>query len=99
LTPLEQKQVLLALRAEVTALRDRVGALEAERVVFRQMVDNVFLASKPLDVAKVEANVEQIKKKQKLCPHCGEQPAYFFHVKSCAKNKKNKGVNGEVIRD
>jgi ribosomal protein S27AE len=99
MTPLEQKQVLLALRAEVNALRDRVGALEVERIAIRQMLDSEALASAPMDVAKVKANVEQIKKKQKLCPHCGEQPAYFFHVKSCAKNKKNKGVNGEVIRD
>jgi hypothetical protein len=85
LTPLELKQVLLALRAEVNALRDRVGALEARpEVTPAQVLDAVRAAHEPV---------------KKMCPHCGEKPAYHFHVKSCAKNKKNKGVNGEVIRD
>ena len=92
MTPLEQKQVLLALRAEVTALRDRVGALES----LTQCLHHPFF--KPKSEQETEPQ-EQPAKKQKLCPHCGEKPAYHFHVKSCAKNKKNKGVNGEVIRD
>lgn len=83
MTPLELKTAFRVLREEVSALRDRVGALEAERVVMRQMLDCASLASKPLDVSKVEANVEQIKKTQKMCPKCGVKPAYFFHVRSC----------------
>jgi sarcosine oxidase delta subunit len=33
-----------------------------------------------------------------LCPHCGEKPGYFFHVRSCAK-KKNKNDGDDRNRD
>ena len=79
MTPLELKTAFRVLREEVSALRDRVGALEAR------------LDQTVTKTAEV--------KDRKLCPHCGEVPAYHFHVVKCAKNKKNKGVNGEVIRD
>jgi len=70
MTPLELKTAFRVMQEELTALRDRVGALEAKQPEEKQV--------------------------RKMCPHCGEQPAYHFHVVKCAKNKKNKGVNGEA---
>jgi ArsR family metal-binding transcriptional regulator len=33
----------------------------------------------------------------KMCPKCGEQPAYFFHVKNCkGQNKNNNGSTKET---
>jgi hypothetical protein len=29
-------------------------------------------------------------KTYKLCPKCGVKPAYFFHVRSCGKQKEEK---------
>jgi ribosomal protein S27AE len=84
-TPLELKTAFRVLREEVSALRDRVGALEARpEVTPAQVLDAVRTAHEP------------VSKDRKLCPHCGEVPAYHFHVVKCAKNKKNKGVNGEA---
>jgi hypothetical protein len=84
MTPLELKTTLMALRAEVIALRDRVGVLEAARQV---------VGCKPLDVPKVEKKSER-----KMCPHCGEKPNHFFHVKNCQKKNKINGADKEAIR-
>ena len=36
---------------------------------------------------EVQPEVPQVKevKARKMCPHCGEVPAYHFHVLKCAK--------------
>jgi hypothetical protein len=104
MTPLELKVAFRTMQAEITALRDRVGQLEAENAklvsavpeIVQMLIDSRFLASKPIDPVKVAENVKKI---GKLCPHCGEKPARFFHVKNCPANKKNKGSNGEVNRN
>jgi uncharacterized protein (UPF0212 family) len=42
--------------------------------------------------AQVVEKVVEVQKDsgRKMCPHCGEKPNHFFHVKTCAKNKKKK---------
>ena len=83
MTPLELKTAFRVLNEEVTALRNRVGALEAEKAqtveqmheVVRQLIDSSTGVEKP---------------NRKMCPHCGEQPAYHFHVIKCAKIKRTK---------
>ena len=79
MTPLELKQALKVLEgrvrvleSEVTALRNRVGSLEAKPEVTPAEV---------LDAAK-EAH-RPVENKKKLCPKCGKVPGYFFHVRSC----------------
>jgi ribosomal protein S27AE len=44
---------------------------------------------------KTGDNPKPVETNKKMCPHCGVQPAYHFHVVKCAKNNNNKGVNGE----
>lgn len=66
----------IAMWQEIKALKARVEKLEA-REAMRQIVDSNVLASKPPQLIK------------KMCPHCGEQRAYYFHVKNCQKNKNN----------
>jgi hypothetical protein len=41
----------------------------------------------------LKAGVPQVVESRRMCPHCGEKPNHFFHVKNCAKNKKKN--NGE----
>ena len=96
-TNLELKTMLNVLRAEVTALRDRVGALEALPdklpALMQQVLDNAFLASKPMEVAKLSNG----KIERKMCPHCGVKPAYYFHTKNCKADKnKNNGRKEET---
>jgi hypothetical protein len=82
LTPRELSIAFKSFLREFEDLKAKVQKLE-EREVSRQIFDNQTLSSKPLETNK------------KMCPHCGVQPAYHFHVVKCAKNNNNKGVNGE----
>ena len=103
MTPLELKTAFRVMQEELTALRDRVGALEAERAAeraasaaFGGVVRGIEEDINALSEGRMHG-AEKPEAQRKLCPHCGEKPAYFFHVKNCqAKNKKNKGVNGEA---
>jgi|GEM_PF-3299054 len=70
MTLLELKNELRTLRAEVIALRDRVGALEANKK-----------PEIPEEVRQFVAEAHQPAKK--LCPKCGLVPAKYFHVRSC----------------
>jgi DNA repair exonuclease SbcCD ATPase subunit len=104
MTPRELSLAFKVFIREFEELKAKVQKLESEHVNPEQVIEAIrqihgsnTIASKPIDQAKLEANIEKIRKAQKLCPHCGEQPAYFFHVRKCSasKNKNNKGVNGE----
>lgn len=70
MTNLELKAALNVLRAEVTALRDRVGALEAKPEPIM-----VTVASEP--------KPDEPKTNRGLCPKCKNKPNHFFHVKNC----------------
>ena len=84
----------------IRELQARVAALEAAEskfglppdlmVAVEQMLDSRILASKPLDMAKVEENVQRIQANRKMCPKCGVKPNYFFHVKTCSGSQKEQ---------
>lgn len=59
------------------ALQARVTALEVEVRALKSLVEAMQQAPAPTP--------EDVERKPiaKLCPKCGEQPAYFFHVKNC----------------
>jgi hypothetical protein len=65
----------LEIARRVKALEAKVAALEA--AVQKMTLPPATPAEKPVV--------------QKLCPHCNAVPAYYFHVKNCPANKKNKG--------
>lgn len=92
MTNLELKAMLRVLQAEVTDLRNRVGALEAkltppktEPVAIVPVIEYVSFAEP--EVKKTD---------RKMCPHCGVKPNHFFHVKTCQKKNKNNGANEEA---
>jgi len=79
MTPLELKQAFRVLEArvkvlesEVTAIRNRVGSLEAKPEVT------------PAEVLEAVKQAHTPEKPKKLCPKCGKKPGYFFHVKNCS---------------
>jgi hypothetical protein len=80
---LEVKHILRGINARLEALEKTQGEMRGQLDV--QMMAN--LAPKLEEVTK---QIEAAQPKVKLCPHCGEKPAYFFHVRSCAKKEKLK---------
>ena len=76
MTLLEMKQALSVLRAEVIALRDRVGALEAAKA------PDVVMTVRPEALAAVKEFAEA-KTARGLCPKCNKKPNHFFHVRTC----------------
>jgi hypothetical protein len=79
---IEMSRKIKVLQAEVTALRDRVGALE------------IAAPQKPpraADKARLtEGSAVAAVTKHKLCPKCLKAPAYYFHVKYCEGPEKQK---------
>lgn len=60
------------------ALQHRVSSLEAEVKALRETIDGL--------IAAITAEPEQKHNPngpRQMCPKCGEQPAYHFHVKHC----------------
>lgn len=85
MTPLELTQKVRSLETRIEELERNFKGKEATAAMneaMRQLLDSASLASKPLDLPKVEQNVEKITGK-KLCPKCQKVPGYFFHVRSC----------------
>jgi len=73
MTPLELKTAFRVMQEELTALRDRVVALEKDK----EMLD--FFEKKKLEsLLKEERKIDR-----KMCPKCGVKPAHYFHVRSC----------------
>lgn len=95
MTPLEMKNWIRSLEERISALEGD-KKLEAEKT--RSALNDSIVQMTYVGTPTVFKEDEK-KTNKKLCPHCGEQPAYFFHVRKCAKNKNNKGVNGEANRD
>jgi hypothetical protein len=89
-------QLVMELQRRVTELEKSRLTPELLLGVVTQILDNKFLASKPLDPAKVEQNVGRA-----MCPKCGVKPNYFFHVKTCQgqKQKEEYGENPQRRRD
>ena len=89
----------IEVKQRLKAIEDRLKALEDGREKLMgavvQLVDSALLSSKPMDVPKLEQNVQKItgdlswkvgapkEKNVKLCPKCQKVPGYFFHVRSC----------------
>lgn len=82
----------IADQNRIKSLEERIAELEKRPVldyevlaaVVKQLIDSATLASAPMS------------KEHKLCPKCGEQPAYFFHVRSCKGPKqKEQAVNDQ----
>jgi hypothetical protein len=73
---IEMSRKIKVLQAEVTALRDRVGALENKTTVV-----GMDFGVKP---------AVAVTTKHKLCPKCLKAPAYYFHVKYCEGPEKQK---------
>jgi hypothetical protein len=78
---IEMSRRIKVLQAEVTALRDRVGALEAAALPAIK-VESSF--------TKTISGVAAAVPKYKPCPKCGVAPGYFFHVKNCKGQEKQK---------
>ena len=81
------REVKHALRA----LEERIKALEARPIASPQV------AAAPDMQAVINAYAAN---KRGMCPKCGEQPGYFFHVKSCkgpknATKQKEEKTDGE----
>lgn len=66
---------------------------------FKELEERISILEKRLSETTIAAPVvtkEPEQQKVKLCPHCGEKPAYFFHTRSCLKKNKN---NADRNRD
>lgn len=76
-------QMVKALEVRVSALEERSREDQQAKSdvaeIMRQVRDNAVLSEKP---------------SRKMCPKCGEQPDYFFHVKNCT-GPKNKNKNAD----
>jgi hypothetical protein len=92
---IEMSRKIKVLQAEVTALRDRVGQLEAAQPTWKPS------GSSALPAIKVESSFTKTisgtvapavaaATKHKLCPKCLKAPAYYFHVKYCEGPEKQK---------
>ena len=80
----------------IRALEERIQILEESNKSLQSRVDSLSLAN--VAPKLVERTKELEGQPQRLCPHCGEKPGYFFHVRSCAK-KKNKNDGDDRNRD
>jgi cell division protein FtsL len=75
---LEVKHRLRELEERIRAQGEKISSLQSQ-------VDS-------LVVSKIAPVLEAAKEpKVKLCPHCGEKPGYFFHVRSCAAKNSRAG--------
>lgn len=77
----------------------RVAALEAQVKEKKEPVVQItpFGASMLQQLENVPE--KEIKKVRPMCPKCGEQPNYFYHVKNCTGQKKNKNDADDRRRD
>jgi hypothetical protein len=71
----------LEVKHRLRELEARIKALE-ERQIHPQAVRVV---------EEPQESKESKEPKVKLCPHCGEKPGYFFHVRSCAAKNSRAG--------
>jgi DNA-directed RNA polymerase subunit M/transcription elongation factor TFIIS len=91
LTNLELKHALSVLRAELIALRNRVSELEIKAAPQEKTVAKVENLVPDMPPAVAAPN-------RKMCPKCGEKPAYFFHVRTCAGQKEEKQDAENTLR-
>ena len=47
------------------------------------------LAEAEARISVLESQPAEKQETRKLCPHCNEKPAHYFHVKNCPKKNKN----------
>jgi len=84
----------LEIARRVKALEARVAELETLVSALRMLAESNAIASKPLDVQKVQENVRAIQAGRSMCPKCGVAPNHFFHVKNCrGQQQKNDDRN------
>jgi hypothetical protein len=83
---IEMSRKIKVLQAEVTALRDRVGALE---IAAPQAGSGTRVRGNATSATDSQPAVAAVTK-HKLCPKCLKAPAYYFHVKYCEGPEKQK---------
>ena len=73
-------------------LKQRIRAMDDRLIRLEQQVEGMILSNLAPKLAETTKRLEA----RKLCPHCGEVPAYFFHVRSCGKKQEK---DDDRIRD
>jgi uncharacterized coiled-coil protein SlyX len=86
---LEVKHRLRELEERIRAQGEKISSLQSQ-------VDSMVVSNST--VLEETTKELEAQPKVRLCPHCGEKPGYFFHVRSCAK-KKNKNDGDDRNRD
>jgi hypothetical protein len=94
-SPLELKIRIRELEARVLEQEKLLKKLSdslSTAVPYRPEVNfGVDFGVEPAIVAVPQATTPTLgQKTYKLCPKCGVKPAYFFHVRSCGKQKEEK---------
>ena len=83
----------MAINIEV---KYRFKELEEKMSTLERRLDELSLSQAAPRLSAITKELEAQQPKVKLCPHCGEKPAYFFHTRSCLKKNKN---NADRNRD
>ena len=86
----------IEVKIRLRELEERIKSNEETIRSLQSRVDSLSLAN--VAPKLVERTKELEGQPKRLCPHCGEKPGYFFHVRSCAK-KKNKNDGDDRNRD
>jgi uncharacterized coiled-coil protein SlyX len=74
----EVKHRLRELEERIRVQGEKISSLQSQ-------VDSLVVSNSTV----LEETTKQ--PKVRLCPHCGEKPGYFFHVRSCAAKNSRAG--------